>query len=168
VLVGYTYTGLGANRTPTIQDGGNNLSVIAGADIGFYSLGHYEFAGEVRGSLPVDQGKIVGQRALQGGLRVSYESSHTLRPYVDALFGRGQMDYQQGGYPVGNLLYKQTAGNVYGGGGGVEWDLMRQISLKADAQVNQWSTPVTERGYVRSVQFSVGAAYRFGAGAGPR
>lgn len=167
VLVGGSYTGLGANGSPTLKDGGNNVLITAGLDVGFYSFGHYLIGAEVRGSLPIDQGKIVGERAVLGGGRVSYESSHSLRPYVDVLFGRGQMTYQQGGYAVGNLLYKQTAGNVFGGGGGVEWDLMRSISLKAEVQGQQWSTPVVNRGFIRSAQASIGAAYRFGAGAGP-
>lgn len=167
VLVGGSLTGLAANGTPTFSDGGKNLIVTAGADLGFYTLGHYNIAAEVRGSFPIDSGTIVSERALLGGVRVSYESNKPVRPYLDALFGRGQMDYQNGGMAVGNLLYKQTAGNVFGGGGGVEWDVLRQISFKVDAQLQQWSTPVNERGFARSGQVSIGAAYRFGAGAGP-
>lgn len=168
VLVGPTYTGLGANGATKLNGGGRNITVIAGLDVGFYSIGHYEFAAEVRGSVPVNQGELVGESAILGGGRVSYESSKPVRPYLDALFGRGQMTYQKGGYAIGNLLYKQTAGNVFGGGGGVEWDFMRQISLKADAQLQQWSTPVVQRGFVRGAQGSIGLVYRFGVGNGPR
>jgi len=167
VLVGGSRTGLGANATPTFFDSGKNVLITAGLDVGFYSFGHYTVGAEVRGSFPVESGKFVGERAILGGARLSYESNKPLRPYIDALVGRGQMDYQNGGLVKGNLLYRQTAGNVFGGGGGVEWDMLRQISLKADVQIEQWSTPVVERGFVRGGQVSVGAAYRFGAGAGP-
>lgn len=167
VLVGESLTGLTSTGTPNFSDGGKNLQITAGLDVGFYSLGHYTLGAEVRGLFPIDQGKIVGERALLGGARVSYESNKPLRPYVDVLFGRGQMDYQQGGMAVGNLLYKQTAGNVFGAGGGVEWDFMRAISLKADVQLQQWATPVNARGFARGGSASIGAAYRFGAGAGP-
>lgn len=167
VLVGGSLTGLGADGTPTFSNGGKNLLITAGVDVGFYSFGHYTVAAEVRGSFPIDKGKIVAQRAIMGGARVSYESNKPVRPYLDALFGRGQLDYQNGGIAVGNLLYQQTAGNVFGGGGGIEWDVLRQISFKADAQLQQWSTPVNDRGFARSGQVSIGAAYRFGAGAGP-
>ncbi|MEK6398929.1 MAG: hypothetical protein V4734_12645 [Terriglobus sp.] len=167
VLVGGSYTGLGANGSTRLSGGGRNITVTAGLDVGFYSFGHYEIGAEVRGSVPVNKGELVGESAILGGGRVSYESSKPVRPYLDVLFGRGQMDYQKGGYAVGNLLYKQTAGNVLSGGGGVEWDFMRQISLKADAQLQRWNTPVVERGNVRGVQASIGLAYRFGAGAGP-
>jgi hypothetical protein len=167
VLVGGSRTGLGANGTPTFFDSGKNLLVTAGLDVGFYSFGHYMVGAEVRGSFPVNSGKFVGERAILGGARLSYESNKPIRPYIDGLAGRGQMDYQNGGLVQGNLLYKQTAGGVFGGGGGVEWDLLRQISLKGDVQLQRWSTPVVSRGFVWSGQVSVGAAYRFGAGAGP-
>jgi len=167
VLVGASRTGLGANATPTFFNSGKNVLITAGLDVGFYSFGHYTVGAEVRGSFPVNSGKFVGERALLGGARLSYESNVPLRPYIDVLAGRGQLDYQNGGLVIGNLLYRQTAGAVYAGGGGLEWDMLRQISLKADVQVEQWSTPVVSRGYIRGGQVSIGAAYRFGAGAGP-
>jgi hypothetical protein len=153
-----------------VWDGGRNLLFTAGLDVGFLSFGHYNIGAEVRGSVPLVSGKVVGERALLGGARVSYESSIPLRPYIDVLAGRGQMEYQEGGYISisGNQIYKQTAGAVYGGGIGTEWDMFPQISLKIDAQAQRWNTPVVTRGYVNSVQGSVGLAYRFGAGRGPR
>ncbi|HEY9138129.1 MAG TPA: hypothetical protein VIM67_07625 [Terriglobus sp.] len=77
------------------------------------------------------------------------------------------MDYQRGGYITPGKIYIQTAGAVYGGGIGTEWDVLPQLSLKIDAQAQRWNTPVVTRGYVNSVQGSVGVAYRFGASRRP-
>jgi len=167
VLFGGTYTGLLSDGRPNVWDGGRNLLFSAGLDLGVLSLGHYNIAAEVRGSLPLISGQVVGDRAILGGARVSYEST-PLRPYIDVLAGRGQMDYQRGGYVTPDKTYIQTAGAVYGGGIGTEWDVVPHLALKIDAQAQRWNTPVVARGYVNSVQGSVGLAYRFGAGGRPR
>lgn len=168
VMVGGTYTGVGSNGSATHRHGGKNLALTAGADLGFLSFGHFMLGAEVRGSLPLDSGHIVGEKSILGGARMSYETGGLIRPYVDGLFGRGQMNYQDGGYAVRNLLYSQTATNIYDFGGGLEFDIFRQISLKADVQAQHWNTPVIANGHVWSAQGSIGAAYRFGAGQGPR
>jgi len=168
LLVGGSYTGLGPNSSPTVFHGGKNLLMTAGLDLGFLSFGHYVVGAEVRGSLPVNSGNLVGEKAILGGARLSYQSNFPLRPYIDVLAGRGQMNYQRGGYIANNNLYRQTAGSVFGGGVGVEWDTFHQVSLKIEAQAQQWGTPAVDRGFVRSVQGNIGVAYRFGTGRAPR
>jgi hypothetical protein len=163
------YTGLD-KRGITGWRGGRNLSWAAGFDLGVFPMGRYVLAAEVRGRYAVDRGDIAGERVIFGGARISREPSefHNLRPYVDALIGRGQMDYQHGGYQVGNLLYTRTAGAVYGAGVGVEYDLTRHYSAKADGQLEHWSTPVASGGSTHSSAISLGLVYRFGAGDFPR
>ncbi|AFL86668.1 hypothetical protein Terro_0319 [Terriglobus roseus DSM 18391] len=163
------FTGLEAYGE-TSWTGGKNASVTAGFDVGVYSLGRYTVGVEARGRYPGYSGKIVGERNILGGLRIAREPSSNgrLRPYVDGLFGRGQMNYQQGGYVVSNLLYTQTASNVYAGGAGVEYDVTQHFSGKLDGQVERWNTPVPKGGVVHSTVISLGLVYRFGAGEGPR
>ncbi|MEG9432458.1 hypothetical protein [Terriglobus sp. ADX1] len=168
VMVGGTSTGVGSYSRSSFSNGGKNLTLTAGVDVGFHSFGNYMLAAEVRGSYPLNSGNIVAEKDILGGARLSYESGRLIRPYVDGLFGRGQMTYQNGGYAVGNLLYAQTASNIYGAGGGVELDIATRISLKADVQAQHWNTPVLDSGSTWSGRVSVGAAYRFGAGQGPR
>jgi hypothetical protein len=163
------YTGLEDDGTSSWQ-GGKNVSVTAGFDIGVYAFGRYELGVEVRGTYPVDNGNIVSEKSLMGGLRIARETEGNghFRPYIDGLYGRGQMNYENGGFVVTNLLYTQTAGSVFGGGVGVEYDVSRHFSAKLDGQVEHWSTPVTTTGSVHSTVLSVGVAYRFGAGEEPR
>lgn len=168
VMVGGTYTGVGPFGNATHRNGGKNLALTAGGDLDFLSFGNFMLGAEVRGSYPLDSGHVVGEKSILGGARVSYVTGNLIRPYADGLFGRGQMNYQDGGYAVGNLLYSQTATNIYDFGGGAEFDIMRQISLKVDVQAQHWNTPVIPSGHVWSAQGSIGAAYRFGAGQGPR
>ncbi|WP_074653577.1 outer membrane beta-barrel protein [Terriglobus roseus] len=169
VMGSAVYTGLEANGS-TSWGGGKNVGVTAGFDIGVYALGRYVLGIEARGRLPVDKGNIVSETNVMGGLRIAREpvEGGRFRPYVDGLFGRGQMTYQNGGFVYTNLLYTQTAGAVYGGGVGVEYDVSQHFSAKIDGQVEHWSTPVTTNGSVHSTVASVGVAYRFGAGEGPR
>ena len=168
VLVTGTGTGVGGGSRSELP-GGKNVAITAGLDVDFYAIGPYRIGAEVRGSYPLDFGTIVGERDIVGGARVSYETAarHAIRPYLDAHFGRGQMNYVQG-YQVGNLLYQQTASNIYGGGGGAEFDVTDQFSLKLDAQAHHWSTPVVTGNSVWAGQVSVGVAYRIFANKGPR
>ncbi|SDF70119.1 hypothetical protein [Terriglobus roseus] len=171
VMAGGTYTGVGSFGSATHRNGGKNLTLTAGGDLDFLSFGNFMLGAEVRGSYPLDSGHIVGERSILGGARVSYVTGKLIRPYADGLFGRGQMNYQDGGYNVYTpipLNYTQTATNIYDFGGGAEFDVMRQISLKAEVQAQHWNTPVIPSGSVWSVQASAGVAYRFGAGQGPR
>lgn len=168
VLMTANATGVAGQQQASLP-GGKNLGITAGLDLDVYAVGPFRLAAEVRGTYPVSSGTIVGERDLLGGVRMAYETSsvHPLRPYVDAHFGRGQMNYPRG-YQVGNLLYQQTASNVYGGGGGLEVDLTDQFSFKVDGQAQHWSTPVVTGSSVLSGQVSVGVAYRLFAGSGPR
>jgi hypothetical protein len=171
-LVNETFTGLEANQTTSLR-GGRNTAFTLGGDMGIYSPGRYSLAVEVRGTYPISSGNIVSEKSILGGVRFSREPSQEgglshLRPYVDVLFGRGQLDYQNGGYVTPNLLFYQSNTNILDGGGGLEVDLTQHFSLKVDVQAQRWKTPVLPGGTMYSKQGGVGVTYRFGVGSGPR
>jgi hypothetical protein len=164
-----TATGVGAYSQREFP-GGKNLGITAGLTVDFRTLGPFRLGADVRGTYPVSDGQILSERNILGGARLAYETGgyHAIRPYFDGHFGRGQMNYNKG-YQVGNLLYAQTATNVYGGGGGVELDVSDQFSVKVDAQAQHWNTPVIlPNKSTWSTQVSIGVAYRLFANKGPR
>lgn len=148
-----TYTGLG---------GGKNLSITAGADIGFKPFYRFYPSAEVRGTYPIDGGQVDAQKNILFGIKLArfYGRYH---PYADFLVGRGKIDYQHAGYPnpSGTLLYIDSVSNVFSYGGGLDFDLTDQIALKIDAQIQQYGVPVTTSGHIYSKPISVGLIYRF-------
>ena len=78
-------------------------------------------------------------------------------------FGRGGIEYVNGGYVAPPLVYYSSNTNVYGGGGGLEFDVARGFGLKVEGQVQHWSTPVVSSGTIYPKQVSAGVVYRFGA-----
>lgn len=170
------YTGLGSS--PYVNSGitgpeGRNISLSAGADLGFYSFLGLRLGAEVRGEAPLKSGQVDGQKSILGGLRVTHEPSGYglfghLRPYGDVLAGRGAINYQNGGYPAPGVLYLSNTSAVYAGGGGLEFDVTRSFSVKADALVERWYTPVGTNGHIYSKQGGIGVVYRYGMGRGPR
>lgn len=174
VLFSGTYTGLGASPlSPNPGLGGRNFTLTLGGDLGVLPFRRFDLAAEVRGSYPLNKGKVDSQKSILGGLRVSREPVgegffSRVRPYANVLVGRGAMDYRGSGYPVPGLLYTRTVSTVYDAGGGFEVDITQQFSLKGDAQFQRWSTPVTASGHVYASQGGVGLVYRYGAGGSPR
>jgi opacity protein-like surface antigen len=140
--------------------GGHNLSATAGADLSFLSYHGYHPALEIRGTYPVYLGQIDAQKSFMGGLRVDRRFNR-LRPYADLLVGRGQIDYQRGGFTVGPLTYVSTTSNVFSFGGGVDYDIRRQWSLKADYQFQRWTTPIPTATTINPSNVTLGATYRF-------
>ena len=162
-LLGETYTGLGGASNGL---GGRNLSLTAGLDLGVYNLGRTGFALEGRGTYPLSEGHVDGQLSALGGVRIDHVFSGNgygrIVPYVDFLFGRGEIRYVNGGFPAGSLTYTRTAANIYSGGGGLEFTLTRRLAIKADAQLQHWPTPVVPNGRIYAKQGSLGVLYRFG------
>jgi opacity protein-like surface antigen len=148
-----TYTGL---------DGGKNLGITAGADIGFRPFHSYYPYLEVRGTYPVDDGHVDAQKTILYGLKVARFYGH-FHPYVNLLFGRDKIDYQDGGYPnaAGTLLFINSVSNVFSVGGGLDLDITDQIALKLDGQFQRIGVPVNASGDIYSKPLSVGIAYRF-------
>lgn len=147
-----TYTGLQSAR---------NLAVTAGVDLDFAPTRGFYPSAEVRGTYPVYGGVLDDQRNVLGGLKVA-RSYGRVHPYVDLLGGRGQINYHNG-YPSldPHIFYLQSAGNVFAAGGGLAVDALKGIRVRADAQAQRYSTPVTTTGRIIADAFTLGIEYRF-------
>jgi opacity protein-like surface antigen len=159
VFAGVTgdYTGL---------SGGRNLSLTVAADYAFApSLGLRPTL-EARGTIPsIDKGNVFAQKEGMGGLRVDFLLGHRFHPYVDYLFGRGQMNYIGASGFLYNGAYQQLFTSfVSSPGGGLEIDVREHIVIRIDGQVQQWKNKnvPTESGEIESKLATVGVVYRFG------
>jgi hypothetical protein len=150
----------GGTGTFTGLEGGKNLDITAGADLTFVGLRLVRPSIELRGSYPIDKGTISSQKGFLGGAKVEHPFGR-LHPYVDFLIGRGEIDYGAGGFAVGNVLYISSTSTIYSPGGGVDYNVARQIDLKADVQYQHWDTPVVASGVIHPVALTLGAVYRF-------
>jgi hypothetical protein len=154
----------GLTGTYTRLSGGRNLGVTAGVDIGirpsYFGFRPY-FEG--RGTYPIDDGHIDAQKDALGGVRLERTLRPGLRVYGDILFGRGEIDYQNGGYPSpsGNFLFLRSTSNVFSPGAGAEYRLTKNFSGLADVQFQHWNTPATPSGSLWAKPITLGVRYRF-------
>jgi hypothetical protein len=148
-----TYTGL---------SGGRNLGITAGVDVGIRSYFGFRPYFEGRGTYPIDGGHIDAQKDALGGVRIERLIRPGLRVYGDFLLGRGEIDYQNGGYPApgGNFLFLQSTSNVYSPGAGAEYRLTKNFSALADVQFQHWATPATPSGSIWAKPITLGVRYR--------
>ena len=153
----------GLNGTYTGLSGGKNLGITAGVDVGIHSYFGFRPSLEGRGTYPIDGGHIDAQRSALGGIRVERFVLPGLRVYGDFLLGRGQIDYQNGGYPApeGNFLILRSTGNVYSPGAGAEYRLSEHLTGLVDVQFQHWETPAKPSGSLWSTPIMLGARYRF-------
>jgi hypothetical protein len=153
----------GINGTYTGLEGGRNLGVTAGVDVGIRSFYGFRPFLEGRGTYPVDGGTIDAQRSALGGIRVERHVLPSLQVYGDFLLGRGQIDYQNGGFPSpsGEFLILQSTGNVFSPGVGGEYRLTDHLTGLVDVQFQHWDTPATPSGHLWATPIMVGARYRF-------
>ncbi len=150
-----------ATGTYTNLAGGKNLGITAGADLTFLRFRLVKPALEIRGTYPVDSGHIDSQKSFLLGPRVEYPLDR-LHPYADFLVGRGQIDYLNGGFPVGCCLdYISSNTFIYSPGVGLDFDLSHFLAVKADAQFQHWNTPVTASGSINPTALSLGLVYNF-------
>ncbi len=150
-----TYTGL---------SGGKNLGITAGIDMSLKPFHLFYPSAEVRGTYPIDDGKVDSQENILFGPRIERYYGN-FRPYVDFLYGRAKIDYQNGGYPnpAGTLLYLDSVSNVYSFGGGLDYTLTDHFAFKIDGQFQHLSVPVTSSGTIYSKPLTIGVVYRFGS-----
>lgn len=154
-----TYTGL---------NGGRNLGITAGIDLGFHPLFGLLPSVEVRGTYPIDNGQVVGEEHTEGGLRVQKRYGR-FRPYADFLYGRGELNYQHGGLavPMQAYRYVQTTTNLASPGLGVEADLSPRLAMLFDGQFQIWGVPFDPSGktantsHIFSFPGTIGVVYRF-------
>jgi hypothetical protein len=156
----------GGTGTFTDLEGGHNLSITAGADLSIFSFRGYHPSIEIRGTYPFHSGTIAGLKSFLAGGRIDRQYGN-FRPYADFLLGRGQIDYQSGGFIAGPITYISSTTNVYSPGAGVDYDFTDHFSLKADFQYQFWSTPVVSSGSIHPKVGTRALVYRFG-GSHPR
>ena len=151
----------GINGTYTGLSGGKNLGLTAGVDVGTRSYRGFRPSLEGRGTYPINGGHIDAQRSALGGIRVDRYVLPGLRLYGDFLLGRGQIDYQNGGYPSpsGDFLILKSTGNVFSPGVGAEYRLTRQFSGFVDVQFQHWDSPATPSGTLWSTPIMLGVRY---------
>jgi opacity protein-like surface antigen len=153
----------GINGTYTGLDGGKNLGITAGGDIGFKPFHGFYPSAEIRGTYPIDGGQVDSQENFLFGPKVERFYGN-FRPYVDFFYGRGKIDYLHGGYPnpSGTLLYLESVSNVFAAGGGVDITITDHFALKIDGQFQRYGTPVTTSGSLYAKPITIGVVYRFG------
>jgi len=149
-----TYTGLGNGR---------NFGVTAGVDVGTHTYFGVLPTLEVRGTYPFDKGGVDSQKNILAGLKVEKHYG-PVHPYVDILFGRGQIAYQGTGFlsPDGTTLYQQTNSNIFSPGVGLDFDISPTLAIKADFQLQHYNVPVTTDGHIYAKPITIGVVYRFG------
>ena len=142
-----------------------NLGFTGGVDVGFRPFKTFYPMIEVRGMYPIDSGSLIQLRNVLGGLRLGRRKG-PFAGYGDVLYGRGQLNYLNGGLPnsTDTLLYQQTLSNVYSLGAGVDWDWTQHLGLKGDFQLQHYNTPVSPQGNIYSKVFTAAVIYRFGSG----
>jgi hypothetical protein len=144
--------------TGTATGLGKNLAITAGADLAFMTFLRYRPVVELRGTYPIDNGNVAGEKNVLAGLRVERQFG-LLHPYVNFLIGRGEIDYK--GYRVGDYIYLKTTSTVYSPGFGVDYDLTDHWAVKGDFQLQRWNTPIRDSGVAYAKSVSIGAVYRF-------
>ena len=153
------FAGLTGNYTGLA--GGRNLDLTAGADFGFKPVYSIYLSLDVRGSYPVDGGKVDSQKNLLAGVKVAryYGRFH---PYVDGLVGRGAINYEKHfATPDPNFYYVRSASNVLAVGGGIDFVLSRHLLLKADGQLERYASPAVRSGRIYSKPLTAAVVYRF-------
>jgi hypothetical protein len=149
-------------------DGGRGLNLTAGVDLRILSYRGFLPSVEVRGTKTIDSGLVDAQKNVVGGLKVEriYGRSHV---YGDFLYGRGEIDYQQGGYvnPQRTVVYLSSNSGVSSFGGGVDYDVTHHFAAKVDFQLQHYDTPVSTFASIYSKNVTAGVVYRFDFNRGP-
>jgi hypothetical protein len=144
--------------------GGRNLDITAGLDLNFRPIHSTYLSLEGRGSYPVNEGKVDRQKNALGGVKLS-RNFGSLYPYVDVLFGRGAINYEQRfATPDPRFYYLRSVSNVLAAGVGVDLALSPSFLVKVDGQIERYNTPVTQSGHLYSKPITLGLVYRFSFG----
>ena len=159
---------LGANGTLTRLNGGRTAGITGGADLAFRPFYSFQPSIEVRGTLALFKGKVDSQKNVLGGIQIARPMGR-FKPYVDGLFGRGEINYH-GGFPdpTSSFTYFRTVSNVISAGAGVDFEMNHHVAVKADAQYQRYDTPVTNTGKLGSRAGMVAVVYRFDFNRSPR
>jgi opacity protein-like surface antigen len=77
-----------------------------------------------------------------------------LTPYIDVLFGQGTIVFAAAPFPG----YTQDTGNAFALGGGVDYYIAHDVSLKVDYQYPYWS--FDKNFHLNPAGFTIGASYK--------
>ena len=159
----YGWAGVGGNFSGLQL--AKNGDVEAGLDLEVRAFHGLYPAAEVRGLYPFAKGSVVAEKNLLGGLRLG-RHVRNFAPYGDVLFGRGELNYLNGGQltPDGTFDVFSNTSNVLSFGGGNDWFFTNHLAVKGDFQFQRYATPVTTSGNLYSKVFTVGVVYRLGTG----
>lgn len=139
---------------------GRNLGITAGVDLRLRPFFGLSPGIEGRGTYPVDNGSVAGERNLLGGVTLSRRVRFP-RVYGDLLAGRGEILYNPPFLDAsGQFLYVKTISNVLSPGAGLDVDVSRHFAFKADVQYQRYAAPVPA-GHVWSTPLTAGVVYRF-------
>jgi hypothetical protein len=140
--------------------GARETALTTAVDIAVRQVAGFHPSFEVRAMQPLSSGQALTESSLLGGLRLN-RTFGKVQPYADFLFGRAQLQYENGGItvPQTNVVYTQSAGNVYSAGGGVSIEVSQRISIRADAQFQLVSSPVVSSKRIDTVPFTIGVVY---------
>lgn len=151
----------GVTGTETGLYNSQNGGITAGVDVEVFHLFGFHPALEARGTYPIADGNAVAIKNALGGLRLEKRWG-PVHPYGDFLFGRAELDYQNGGLlsKDGTTYYIQSLTNVWSPGGGAELDLTRHFAVRLDVQLQHYSSPITQSGSEWSTAGTIGVTYR--------
>jgi hypothetical protein len=138
---------------------GKSIGITTGADFTFLTSHILKPSLELRGTYPIENDHATGERSFLAGPRFEYTFGR-VNPYVDIFVGRGKIEYLNGGYASGNILYISSITTIYSPGLGLDYDLSRHLALKADFQYQCWRSPVVASGTIHPDSFIIGAVYR--------
>ncbi len=154
----------GASGVYTGLSGSRNLGITAGADMTLRSYFGVHPSVEVRGTYPVNSGRVAGEKNILGGLVLS-KNFGNLQPYADILGGRGQINFSPPYLdPAGVLYYVQSSSSVISPGAGLNYFVGRRLGVKGDFQLQRYLSPVTTSGSVYSKSITLGVVYRLNVG----
>jgi hypothetical protein len=140
---------IGVGFSTAIPDYSTDKFNGIGAYADFDFTPHWGIEGEfhyVKGPAPVD----MYEKTYEIGGRY-HRTYGRVVPYAKAMYGRGVFNYQ---YGVANLAY-----NMFAGGAGIDYKLLRHVNLRADFEYQHWlGFPY---GGLNPVVFTFGGAYHF-------
>ena len=155
---------IGIGEASTGLKAGRNIDLSAGLDCA-HPLHHLLIGLDVRGDYPVSEGAIVGLKHFELGARVEKPLKH-ISPYAMFLVGRGELNFQRGGYPLPaqGVRFLQSFTTLYSTGAGFESGQTKHVGLMVDVLIQRWDLPfgqgMTRSGTLYPILGTVGLIYR--------
>lgn len=145
--------GMGSYTHPAYQGTPAAIGITAGVNLdGIRLLRYLDLGLDVRGV--TSHSDIINESSASGGPRLSY-NAYRVQPYVEYMFGVGRGIFNHSN--DSDYTRDYTAIRSYGGG--FDYLVSRNFSLRADAQYQRWRFTHTAP-YFHPVQVSVGINYR--------